>query len=270
MAKADEWRKNALKNLDASSADYEKYKEQISQVYDNMVKKADDAALKSSKSLKDGFKRGFLNLQNELNDFASLAENAVKNAFNNMENVLADFVATGKANIADLVQSIVSDFAKIAIRQSITQPLMSGLSSYFGFATAHTGGVIGVDSLSSKNVSADVFANAPRYHTGGLVGNEIPIIAQRGETVFTKGQMAALGAELNNKPSVSVNVNVHNNASGTMAKATSSQDANGNLSIDIMVEKIEGAIGKNISKGEGLSPILEQRYALNPAYGSYR
>ena len=55
-----------------------------------------------------------------------------------------------------------------------------------------------------------------------------------------------------------------------MAKATSSQDANGNLSIDIMVEKIEGAIGKNISKGEGLSPILEQRYALNPAYGSYR
>ncbi|MCM1323377.1 MAG: hypothetical protein NC218_04385 [Acetobacter sp.] len=270
MIKADEWRKNALKNLDASSADYEKYKEQINQVYDNMVKKADDAALQSSKSLADGFKRGFVNLQNELEDFAALSESAVKNAFNDMENVLADFVATGKANIADLVQSIISDFAKIAIRQSITQPLMSGLSSYFGFATAHTGGVIGADSLSSKTVSADVFANAPRYHTGGLVGNEIPIIAQRGETVFTKGQMAALGAELNNKTPVLVNVNVHNNTSGTTAKATSKQEANGNLSIDVIVEKIEGAIGKNISKGEGLSPILEQRYALNPAYGSYR
>lgn len=270
MVKADEWRKNALKNLDASSADYQKYKEQISLVYDDMVKKADKAALQSSKSWEDGFKRGFINLQNELDDFASLAESAVKNAFNNMENILADFVATGKASIADLVQSIIRDFSKIAIRQSITQPLMSGLSSYFGFATAHSGGVIGTDSLSSKVASPAVFANAPRYHTGGLVGDEIPIIAKRGETVFTKGQMDALGAELNNKPNVSVNINVHNNASGTTAKATSSQDANGNLSIDVMIEKIEGVIGKNISKGEGLSPILEQRYALNPAYGSYR
>lgn len=270
MAKADEWRKNALKNLDASSADYQKYKEQIGKVYDDMVKKANETALNSSKKLEDGFKRGFINLKKEVDDFASLAESAVKNTFNNMENVLADFVATGKASVADLVQSIIRDFSKIAIRQSITQPLMSGLSSYFGFATAHSGGVIGTDSLSSKEANPLVFANAPKYHTGGLVGDEIPIIAKRGETVFTKGQMDALGAELNNKPKVSVNINVHNNASGTTAKATSSQDASGNLSIDVMIEKIEGAIGKNISKGEGLSPILEQRYALNPAYGSYR
>mgnify|MGYP004714814807 CR=1 FL=1 len=76
------------------------------------LKKTDEAALQSSKSLEDGFKRGFINLKNELDDFASLAESAVKNAFNNMENILADFVATGKANFADLVQSIVSDFAK--------------------------------------------------------------------------------------------------------------------------------------------------------------
>lgn len=217
MVKADEWRKNALKNLDASSADYQKYKEQINQVYEGMVKKADEAALQSSKSLEDGFKRGFINLKNELDDFASLSESAVKNAFYNMENVLADFVATGKANIADLVRSIVSDFAKIAIRQSITQPLMTGLSSYFGFATAHTGGVIGTDSLSSKTASPAVFTNAPKYHTGGLVGDEIPIIAKRGETVFTKGQMDALGAELHNKTPVLVNINVHNNASGTRA-----------------------------------------------------
>lgn len=270
MVKADEWRQNALNNLDSSSADYQKYKEQISLVYDDMIKKADEAALQSSKSLEDGFKRGFINLKNELDDFASLAESAVKNAFNSMENVLADFVATGKANITDLVQSIVSDFAKIAIRQSITQPLMTGLSSYFGFTTAHSGGVIGSDNLSSKIASLDVFANAPRYHTGGLVGDEMPIIAKRGETVFTKGQMDALGAELHNKTPVLVNVNVHNNASGTKATTTSKQDESGNLSIDVIVEKIEGAIGRNISKGEGLSPILEQRYALNPAFGSYR
>lgn len=268
MTKADEWRDNALNNLDSSSADYQKYKDQITQVYEGMVKKADEAALQSSKSLEDGFKRGFINLKNELDDFASLAESAVKNAFYSMEDTLADFVATGKANIADLVQSIVSDFAKIAIRQSITQPLFNGLSSYLGFATAHSGGVIGADSLATKSASSLAFAGAPRFHSGGIVGDEVPIIAKRGEGVFTREQMKALGDTGN--PTTNIKVNVYNNAAGTKARATSSRDNNGDMSIDVIVEKIEQTIGRNISKGEGLSPILEQRYALNPAYGSYR
>lgn len=268
MVKADEWRKNALKNLDASSADYQKHKEQIEQVYEGMVKKADEAALQSSKSLVDGFKRGFINLKNELDDFASLAESAVKNAFNNMENILADFVATGKANIADLAQSIVSDFAKIAIRQSITQPLFNGLSSYFGFATAHSGGIVGSDALRTTYASPAVFSNAPRFHSGGIVGDEVPIIAKRGEGVFTREQMKALG---DTGARVSVNVNVINNASSEVKATVKKTDqGNGTFNLDVMIEKIEGAIGKNIGKGEGLSPILEQRYGLNPAYGSYR
>lgn len=268
MAKANEWRKNALNNLNTSSADYQKYKEQINQVYEGMVKKADEAALQSSKSLEDGFKRGFINLKNELDDFASLAESAVKNTFNNMENILANFVATGKANFADLVQSIVSNFAKIAIRQSITQPLFNGLSSYLGFATAHSGGIVGSDALRTTYASPAVFSNAPRFHSGGIVGDEVPIIAKRGEGVFTREQMKALG---DTGARVSVNVNVINNASSEVKATVKKTDqGNGTFNLDVMIEKIEGAIGKNISKGEGLSPILEQRYGLNPAYGSYR
>lgn len=78
--------------------------------------------------------------------------------------------------------------------------------------------------------------------------------------------MQALGGELNCKTPV----NVRDNASGTKAYAASNQDNDGNVSIDVIIEQIESTIGKNISKGEGLSPILEQRYAFNPAYGSYR
>lgn len=270
MAKANEWRENTLNNLKSNAGDYEKYKEQVNQVYDDMVKKANEAALNSSKTLEDGFKRGFQNVQNELSDFASLAENAVKNAFSNMENALVSFVTTGKASFSDFANAIISDMMQIAIRQSITMPLLTGISSYFGFAMAHSGGVVGADNLASKSVNPAVFIGAPKFHSGGLVGDEVPIIAKRGETIFTKGQMQALGGELNRKTPVNVNVNVHNNASGTKAYATSSQDNDGNVSIDVIVEQIESTIGKNISKGEGLSPILEQRYALNPAYGSYR
>lgn len=270
MAKANEWRENILNNLKSNAGDYEKYKEQVNQVYDDMVKKANEAALNSSKTLEDGFKRGFQNVQNGLSDFASLAENAVKNAFSNMENTLVSFVTTGKASFSDFANAIISDMMQIAIRQSITMPLLTGISSYLGFAMAHSGGVVGADNLASKSVNPAVFIGAPKFHSGGLVGDEVPIIAKRGETIFTKGQMQALGGELNRKTPVNVNVNVHNNASGTKAYATSSQDNDGNVSIDVIVEQIESTIGKNISKGEGLSPILEQRYALNPAYGSYR
>lgn len=270
MTKANEWRENILNNLKSNAGDYEKYKEQVNQVYDDMVKKANEAALSSSKTLEDGFKRGFQNVQNELSDFASLAENAVKNAFSNMENTLVSFVTTGKISFSDFANSIISDMMQIAIRHSITMPLLSGISSYFGVAMAHSGGVVGADNLASKSVNPAVFIGAPKFHSGGLVGDEVPIIAKRGETIFTKGQMQALGGELNRKTPVSVNVNVHNNASSTKAYATSNQDNDGNVSIDVIIEQIESTIGKNISKGEGLSPILEQRYALNPAYGSYR
>lgn len=44
-----------------------------------------------------------------------------------MENTLTAFVMTGKASFSDFANAIVSDLMRIAIRQSITQPLMNGI-----------------------------------------------------------------------------------------------------------------------------------------------
>ena len=270
MQKAAEWRDNALANLDSTKAGYEDFKADVNRVYDDMVTKASDAALKSSTNWKDGLTRSLQSSYADVTDMANATENIVKNSFTAMEDTLTEFVMTGKASFSDFVNSIVEGMVRMAIQYAVIKPIMSGIMGYFGVPMAHTGGVIGTDTLSSRQISPDVFEGAPRYHTGGLVGDEIPIIAKRGETVFTKGQMDALGTELNSKNPVNVNVNVHNNASGTKASASANKDAQGNVSIDVIVEQIESTIGKNISKGEGLSPILEQRYALNPAFGSYR
>ena len=270
IQKATEWRDNALKNLDSTKAGYEDFKRDVNRVYDDMVKKASEAALKSSKDWQDGIKRGMKSVYDDASDMASMTESLVKNSFKSMEDTLTNFVMTGKANFGDFVNSVVEGMVRMAMQYAVIKPIMGGVMAYFGVPTAHTGGVIGTDTLSTKAVSPSVFENAPRFHTGGLVGGEIPIIAKKGETVFTPGQMKALGAELNSKPPVYVNVNVVNKASGTRTTANPTRDMNGNVNLDIIVEQIEGAIGKNISKGEGLSPILEQRYALNPAYGSYR
>ena len=269
MAKADQWKENALKNLRSSASGYEDYKKQIEQVYDNMVKKADETALATSKKMEDGFKRGFIGLKKEVDGFATLAESTVRNAFHSMEDALVSFVTTGKMNISDLVNSIVQDFAKLAMRQAITQPLMASLSAYMGFGAAHTGGIVGADTLKTTYANPAVFSGAPKFHKGGIVGDEVPIIAKRGEGVFTKEQMKALGSQ--DKADININVKVVNNiASEVKTSVSKTKLGNGDFSLDVVIEKIEGAIGKNITKGEGISPILEQRYGLNPAYGSYR
>ena len=109
-------------------------------------------------------------------------------------------------------------------------------------------------------------------HTGGISGvvsGEVPIIAKRGESVFSAGQMRLLGSELGQKPEVKVIVNVDNRAPGTEATVQTRRDANGNLGLDIVVEKVEGRLARNIGRGERLAPTLERRYGLNPAAGSY-
>lgn len=95
----------------------------------------------------------------------------------------------------------------MAARQLVTSAL-GGLASTFlgggvlpggaalglgGIGHAHTGGIIGTDSLATSYVHPAYFDNAPRFHSGGIAGDEVPIIARKGEGVFTPGQMAALG-----------------------------------------------------------------------------
>lgn len=60
-------------------------------------------------------------------------------------------------------------------------------------AFLHSGGIVGAGSSFGRMVNPGVFNGAPRFHTGGIAGDEVPIIAKRGEGVFTPAQMRALG-----------------------------------------------------------------------------
>jgi hypothetical protein len=57
----------------------------------------------------------------------------------------------------------------------------------------HSGGIVGSEATFTRYVHPAYFDNAPRFHSGGIAGDEVPIIARKGEGVFTQGQMAALG-----------------------------------------------------------------------------
>lgn len=283
IQRAQEWRNEALTGLSATSKGYDEFRDKVDAVYNDMLKTARENDLNDSKRWEDGIIRSLKTVQDEALDMASQSEKFVSNAFKGMEDALVDFVKTGKMDFASLADSIISDLIRMQIQSSITGPLSGALSSFassfFGGSTAgtaapvaaaHTGGVIGSDRLSNRHVSTSVFDNAPRFHTGGVIGNEVPIIAKQGETVFTPGQMNLLGDALNSKPNVNISINVQNNASNAQATASMSKDSFGNMNLNIIIEEIENKMVRNVSRGEGLAPTLERRYGLNPAAGSYR
>jgi hypothetical protein len=63
-------------------------------------------------------------------------------------------------------------------------------------------------------VDPSVFHRAPRYHSGGIAGDEVPAVLQAGEGVFTPAQMAALGAGVGGQQAGDTHFNFNVNAQG--------------------------------------------------------
>ena len=219
---------------------------------------------------------------------AKQAERAVTGAFKSMEDALTQFVMTGKLDFNSLANSIISDLIRIQIQRAITLPLANFAMSLFAPTAsaalplgsgdlmgvnaniAHSGGLLGSDGLPSRQLDSAVFAGARRFHTGGLVSGEVPIIARQGEAVFTPGQLRALGGAVATKPQVNVEVNVINRASGVETRVEQQQQPDGSTRLDVIVEQMEARMARSISQGSGLAPTLERRYGLNPAAGAMR
>ena len=67
-----------------------------------------------------------------LNDMGSMVGDTIVRAFKGAEDALVSFVKTGKLDFKSLVDSILSDLARMAIRQSFTAPLFNALSTAIG------------------------------------------------------------------------------------------------------------------------------------------
>jgi len=143
------------------------------------------------------------------------------------EDALVDIVTGAKSAreaFADMAKSIAADLARMAIRMAIIQPLAMMFGGGGGMFAAnaavmgggmmmsqkHGGGIIGVEggplrAVPSFHTGGVVGREVPgfrpmpsvssmiRYHAGGLAGNEVPAVLKKGEGVFTPAQMAALG-----------------------------------------------------------------------------
>ena len=65
-------------------------------------------------------------------------ENVITNAFSSAEDALVRFVTTGKLKFGELIDSIIADIVRLAIRQAILGPLAGIFGSFFGGAISPT------------------------------------------------------------------------------------------------------------------------------------
>ena len=203
------------KLLDAGAIDKE--------TFARASEEADDRMLRSSREWSDGVRRAIRDYLDEATDSAKTFEQATTRALKASEDAFVEWAMTGKFSAKDLFNTIAEEALRAAYRMAVVAPLNNILGSIFGAiggsifggtgvattssgtpmigdfptssgstAFAHGGGVIGRDTFPARMVDPRAFDTATRYHRGGIVGGEMPIVARSGEGVFTPGQMQAL------------------------------------------------------------------------------
>ncbi len=190
-----------------------------------------------------------------------------------MNGLFGDLVsAMGSAmGMGDSDNPFAGDIGATSDAAGLSSSLTSAFSSVGDFLSGvfHTGGVVGSPG-ASRYIHPAYFDNAPRFHAGGIVGDEVPIIAQKGERVLTQQQNAAY--EASQRPITiqmpdgagsgpQVQVNVHNAPQGT--QVSQSQGSNGGINIDVLVAQMEGKMANRVNNGKStLSKALENAYKI--------
>jgi hypothetical protein len=232
-------------------------------------------------------------MANELADSVVRAHvymaDSIRGSFDQMgASVILDFKNAGQA-----AMGFVKQLANIYLQEQVMEPLSKSLfgpagstlggsiggalADFLGFGgfpdsvaitpglfpIAHSGGLVGLDGLASRYIHPAVFDDAPRFHVGGLLPGERPIVARDGEGVFTPKQMDNADALLNaavNSPKVIVNVY---EAPGTKATVNQSQGADGGIAIDVMIEQLDSAFADRQARGKSqFGRSMENSYNL--------
>jgi hypothetical protein len=122
------------------------------------------------------------------------------------------------------------------VRQTITAPLAGALQGAFTggglFGLFHEGGVAGERPPALRYADAAVFEHAQRYHGGGFAGSgllpdEVPIIARRGELVVPPERVVREEKSAREQRPITVVVNV------TAADASSFRASQGQIAADM-------------------------------------
>ena len=178
--------------------------------------------------------------------FGQQIEGAFVKAVTGMEDALVSFVQTGKLEFGKLTQAILADLLKIAIRATITQPLLKGLN------LLADGGVIAGNNIVP-------------YRKGGVVG--APTMFKYGGSKL--GVMGEAGPEaimpLKRGPSGKLGVEMHGGASRGGVTTVNYTGPTLNFNGDEFVPKsaVNSIIFKAANKGAAMGETRTMRSLQN-------
>jgi len=151
-------------------------------------------------------------------------------------------------SLTDALESLGNEVLRIVFRFAVSGPLERGITGLLTPAVVkHGGGVVGEGGGSFRSVPASVFAGAPRLHSG-LFGDEFPAILQRGETVLTARQTAAMGG------GAQVEVNIFNNT-GEEVRTEEEQGPGGLVRLNVIIGQM---VANDIRRGGPVQKALRE------------
>jgi len=133
-------------------------------------------------------------------------EGVALQSFGRFEDALIDLTFRGRLRWRAMAEGMAEDFARLVLRQTVTQPLASaataglrGLTGSLFAGIFHDGGTVGDPDRAQPHraAPAHLFADAPRLHSGTLprlAPDEVPAILQTGEMVLNRRQADAVRA----------------------------------------------------------------------------
>lgn len=241
---------------------------------------------KANKDLEDFGKTG----RSEIEDL----EFAIQGFGKKSADAFVDFALTGKASFTDLTDSILADLARLIVQQNITDPLFKAISGGVS-AGGGLGGIFEsvVGSVGSFFGSGPVeFAPTP-FANGGIMTPYGPmkLNAYAGGGIVNSPQMYVAGEGSMNEAiiplpdgrsvpvtmtgggmgDVNVEVNVINQGQPANARVVGQRQTGNGLSIDVLIDTVDNALGARMSKGQGsLANAVPRKFGLNGAAGNAR
>lgn len=140
-----------------------------------------------------------------MQEFRMKLEDQAESSFGTFISDLVEGTKDFKAAFQDMVRSFAAGVAQMIAQELALRAIRSLLSSFGSASTgvsapvAHGGGVVGKLQMSRDNINPMVWGHAPRYHGGGVAGlksDEVAAVLQRGETIRTRQQEAALTSQM--------------------------------------------------------------------------
>ena len=242
-----------------------------------------EQGLLTDEQIGKSYAKTFENIGKDGSDAFKSLENAVRGWGNQFTDEMTKMVRTGKMNFSSLADSIINDLIRMQVQKSITEPLLRGGTNFLGslFGSFGGGGGGGIESgvnMAYPSANGNVFSGAGiSAYSGSVVDKPTLFPFARGT-----GLMGEAGPEailpltrINGKLGVqaqgggaNVTVNVINAPAG--AQVQQRPDGNGGMTLDVIIEQIEGGIARNVSRGTGsLNGALTQTFGLNRAPGAY-